>query len=148
MDKVQEKSAKRRCLSPGERRLVLKVESYFTKEKENMGPLASVLAVQKRTCDACDILEKTLRRIENMDEQELDQVNKRSRRCPKTIDLPEGTKLTIKNIIYDMYKAKKYVTRDAILQKIKDKELCDIGKTSLSIVLKNMGFRYKSSQIY
>jgi len=41
--------------------------------------------------------------------------------------LPEGTKLTIKNIIYDMYKAKEYVTRDAILQKIKDKELCDIG---------------------
>jgi len=79
MDKVQEKSAKRRCLFPGERRLVLKVESYFTKEKENMGPLASVLAVQKRTCDACDISERTLSRIENMDEQELNKVNKRSR---------------------------------------------------------------------
>lgn len=146
MENVQQGgTSPRRHLSPGERRLVLQVERYFTLEKDNSGPLESVLAVQKRTSDACGISEKTLRRLRKKSEEDLDRPYKRVRLHPKTLDLSQGIKLSIRNIVYDMYKAKEYVTLKAILEKIKQKKLCDFGTNSLSIILKHMGFKYKKT---
>ncbi|XP_050508988.1 uncharacterized protein LOC126886178 [Diabrotica virgifera virgifera] len=80
-----------------------------------------------------------------MSEDEINKVSKRNRRHPKSLDLHQSVKLEIKNIIYNMYKAKEHVTISAVLQKIKDKELCDISLTSLWRVLKHLGFRYKKT---
>ena len=83
--------------------MVLQVERYFTLEKNNSGPLVSVLAVQKRTSDACGISDKTLRRLRKKSEEELDRPYKRVRLHSKTFDLSQEIKLSIRNIVYDMY---------------------------------------------
>ena len=48
----------RKHLTPEERQLVLKVENYFNREKENGGPLSSIMAVQKRTADCVEFLRR------------------------------------------------------------------------------------------
>ena len=42
-----------------------------------------------------------------------------------------------------MYKAKEVVTRETLNNKLKEKEICDVGKTSLSKILRSLGFKYK-----
>lgn len=130
-------------LTPNERRVILKVEEYFKKEKENGGPLLSTVAVQQRTADSCGISRRTLVNIHNLQKDgDIEKKNKKRRLSLKTKDLPEGVKCQIREVIYDMYKQKEVVTLDSTLEKIRSREICDIGRNSLSSVLKQLGFKY------
>ena len=97
----------REHLTLEERQLVLKVENYFNLEKENGGPLPSIMAVQKRTADLCGISQKTLQNLHKMDrEGQLGKKYKRRRLLSKSLDLTEGVKYEIRNVVYEIYKAK------------------------------------------
>lgn len=109
-------------LTPNERRLILKVEEYFKKEKENGGPLLSTVAVQQRTADSCGISRRTLVNIHNLEKDgDIEKKNKKRRLSLKTKDLPEGVKCQIRGVIYDMYKQKEVVTLESTLEKIRSR---------------------------
>jgi hypothetical protein len=48
----------------------------------------------------------------------------------------------IRNVIYDTCAAKEHITLDSLLQKIKQKLIIDIGRTSLHKLIKSIGFVY------
>lgn len=124
--------------------LICNVHKYFTAEKENGGPLKSVMSVQQRVCDALGISEKKLRGVlRNQDSELPKEDHRKTRPSLKTNDMSEERKFEIRNTIYQMRAKKEHVTLSAILSKLKEKEFGDIGKTSLWKVLRNIGFKFK-----
>lgn len=62
--------------------------------------------------------------------------------CPKTKDADEAVKQEVRNVIYNMCAAKEHITVDSLLQRIRDKEIIEIGRTSLYRLIKSIGFQY------
>lgn len=123
--------------------MILNLVDYFTKEKNNGGLLRPLLQVHQRVCEAMGVSEATLKRVIKKKDQPQLKENQYNRPHTKSLDLSEGMKFEIRNTIYDLRKFKQHVTLDSILSKIKQKEVIDIGRTSLHKVLKSIGFKYK-----
>lgn len=125
---------------------VLHLLEYFNKEKENGGPLLNICAVQKRVAEALKICEKTVARIVSRKKMNIPLSDlTRKRQKSKTQDVDEVIKVEIRNIIYDMYARKEHITLLTLLPKIREKQLLlDIGKTSLRLLIKSIGFSFKT----
>uniref|UniRef100_A0A1X7V3G4 Winged helix-turn helix domain-containing protein n=1 Tax=Amphimedon queenslandica TaxID=400682 RepID=A0A1X7V3G4_AMPQE len=52
----------------------------------------------------------------------------------------------IRRIIHDSYLSRDYPTRDSVLQKARSSGVFDGGQTTLSKLLKSMGFHYKKRE--
>ncbi|KAI5708322.1 hypothetical protein M8J77_020542 [Diaphorina citri] len=52
-------------------------------------------------------------------------------------------RLAICQIIYNFYRRKEYPTLDKLLQALREQELFDGGRSSLQVLLHNIGFKYK-----
>ncbi|KAK4886529.1 hypothetical protein RN001_002800 [Aquatica leii] len=86
------------------------------KEKDNGGPLIPLTSVQERVSTALGVSLASVKRIKS--EHKLNPVlsspgKKRSRRKSKTVDLPESSKMTIRNTLYTMYR-NKHVTVNSL----------------------------------
>lgn len=142
--------------------LILNLYNYFTAEKNNGGPLISVLKVHERICGALGVSETKLKTVLKKQESDDSRTNEagvsdrssikggtenrvkyKRREHIKTTDLHNNVKLEIKNVIYDMRAAKQHITLDTLLSELRRKQLVEIGRTSLWQLLKHMGFKYK-----
>ncbi|KAJ8953374.1 hypothetical protein NQ318_023491 [Aromia moschata] len=87
------------------REIVAKLLNYFMAEKENLGPLISVNAVQQRVADALGISLRTVCSIKTS--PKIPEASTNIKYKPllksKTDDLPEGHKVEVRNVIYNMY---------------------------------------------
>lgn len=77
--------------------IILNVLDYFTKEKNNFGPLISLQAVHRRVCEATGISETKLKTVikEKNEPQPQVKENHYSRPHRKSLDLSEGVKFEI-----------------------------------------------------
>ncbi|XP_072377974.1 uncharacterized protein [Diabrotica undecimpunctata] len=106
--------------------LVLNVLEYFELEKVNGGPLEPFSSVQQRVAAALKISRRTVCTIIKRKENNhiLSKPSKsRPRRKNKTTDLSEGSKMAVRNTVYDMYQQKKHVTLQSISNELRDKEV-------------------------
>ncbi|XP_072397975.1 uncharacterized protein [Diabrotica undecimpunctata] len=51
--------------------------------------------------------------------------------------------MAVRNMLYDMDQQKKHITLMSLTCQLRDEELVDIGKSSLSTLLKDIGFKFK-----
>ncbi|KAJ8914996.1 hypothetical protein NQ315_002521 [Exocentrus adspersus] len=121
-------------------------EQYFTREKENNGPLINVTNVQGRVAEALQISRRTISRICVERKQCVPLKTpgqKRNKTKKKTEDLPDGIKAAVRSTIYDMKANGKHVTVKTINEELKRKEIVHISNGSLNLLLKTIGFKYK-----
>lgn len=125
--------------------IISNIFDYFTKERNNGGPLKSLLAIHQRICEATGISETKLKTVIKQKDEPQTQVkeNHYSQPHTKSLDLSEGVKFEIRNLIYELRQSKQHVTLNSILTEINRKEITDIGRTSLHKILKSIGFKYK-----
>ncbi|KAK4872331.1 hypothetical protein RN001_014360 [Aquatica leii] len=93
------------------RQMVVNLLAYFQQEKDNGGPLIPLTSVQERVSTALGVSLASVKRIKS--EHKLNPVlsspgKKRSRRKSKTVDLPESSKMIIRNTLYTMYTNSKF----------------------------------------
>lgn len=144
--------------------LISNLLDYFTKEKNNGGPLISVLRVQRRVADALQISERTVQRVvkhtseglsvsDSDGDAESDDIpgdndtGAIKRNCvvkiKKTRNINDSQKHEIRHTIYTMYTRREHITLDTLLTTLRDKYIVSFSRTSLYRVLKDMGFKYK-----
>ncbi|KAJ8914887.1 hypothetical protein NQ315_014900 [Exocentrus adspersus] len=116
-----------RAINGHSRQLILNAIDYFTREKENSGPL--VISI------ICGERQKGLP-VETPGQ-------KRNKPKKKSEDLPDGIKTSVRNTIYDMKQNGKHVTIKTINEELKRKEVVHISNASLGRLLKTIGFKYK-----
>ncbi|CAG9830457.1 unnamed protein product [Diabrotica balteata] len=112
--------------------LICSVHKYFTDEKENGGPLKSVMSVQQGVCDALGFSKTKLRGVlQNRNNEQPKEDHRKTRLSLKTKDIPDGKKFEIRDTIYRMRANKEHVTLNKILSELKDRKFDEIGRTSL-----------------
>lgn len=135
------------------RKLVCAAKEYFQQEKLNNGPLLPVSKVVLRTAAALGIHKNTVVKIcaeknKNINEGgngELHTPNKKKfPRQKRVTNLDNFQKDAIRQHVYAYYRRKEYPTLKKLAQSLKDVDLFNGCKSSLSIVLKHLGFKYKS----
>lgn len=134
----------RRVLNEDE--LIFNLHTYFTTEKNNGGPLRSVSSVHGRVCDALGIGDTKLKTVLRNVKSGNNQVNSKTykpRKKLKTSDMPDGMKFKIRDQVYEMRDKKEHVSVNTLMEKLREKQIFDIGRTSLWKVLKEIGFKYK-----
>ncbi|KAJ8942070.1 hypothetical protein NQ318_004095 [Aromia moschata] len=127
------------------REIVAKLLNYFMAEKENLGPLISVNAVQQRVADALGISLRTVCSIKTSPKipEASTNIKYKPRLKSKTDDLPEGHKVEVRNVIYNIYAEKKHVTLRILKEELKVKCVLDANINTISKLLSNIGFKYK-----
>lgn len=135
-----------RVLSAESQQMVLNVIEYFVKEKENGGPLQSVVSVRQRVAAALKISEATISRIVSRQKNGTPPKNKitRCRQKSKSEDVCEAVKVEIRNTIYEMHLRKEHITLSTLLAAVRDKKLFNGRRTSLHLLIKSIGFSFKS----
>lgn len=134
-------------LTPEGREFLVNVVDYFTREKNNGGPLHSILAVQQRAADCLNISRSTVKRVVASKEnaEEMNKENRRRRSHRKSLDVPDAVKAEVRNAVYWMYAAKILITISELLKVIMDKQIWDFKRTSLWKLVKSLGFKYKKT---
>lgn len=143
-------SKKKTVLKSQTRETVIKVRDYFQKEKDNGGPLVPIEHVVKRTAAAMQISVATVVRINRekfgtsgAQENVLSTPGKhRIKVCPKT-NMDSFQEDAIRRHIYAYYERKEYPTKKRLLVSLREAELFSGRQTSLSLLLKRLGFRWK-----
>lgn len=87
------------------KKLVLNLIDYFIKERENEGPLIPLQQVHERVSEALNISLRTICRIKHHNNV-LTKKRKRIRKKPKTLDVCDGVKMEIREVIYNFYESK------------------------------------------
>ncbi|XP_046671567.1 uncharacterized protein LOC124361550 [Homalodisca vitripennis] len=135
------------------RKLVCTAKEYFQQEKTNNGPLLPVAKVVQRTAAALGINKNTVVNIcsekkKNIVEGGSGQVHtpnkKKLPRQKRVTNLDNFQKDAIRRHVYAYYRRKEYPTLKKLIQSLKDADLFNGCKSSLSLVLKQLGFKYKS----
>lgn len=133
------------------REQVVKLYTYFERESANGGPLLPVTQTRDRVADALGIGKKTVTQILNekygpsgSEENRLGTPKKRKRE-KKVVGIDNFDAAAIRNHIYGYYSRKEYPTRKKLIISLNEAGLFSGGKTSLSKVLKSIGFRYKKA---
>ncbi|KAJ8914403.1 hypothetical protein NQ315_017497 [Exocentrus adspersus] len=133
-----------RAINGQSRQSILNAIDYFTREKENSGPLVSVNEVHQRVAQALQISLRTVSRTCGERQKGLPVETpgqKRNKAKKKSEDLPDGIKTSVRNTIYDMKQNGKHVTIKTINEELKRKEVVQIS--SFGRLLKTIGFKYK-----
>lgn len=126
--------------------LVINLIEYFEKEKQNMAPLLSLTSVLQRVADALKIAPKTVSNItkRHAEDPVLRTLNKK-RSVKSCIDIDENIKHEVRNVLYDMCANKQNITITSLQQTLKDKQILNLGRTSMYKIIKDCGFRYKKT---
>ncbi|KAL1516351.1 hypothetical protein ABEB36_000270 [Hypothenemus hampei] len=105
--------------------------------------------IEDRVAAALKIDRKTVYRIKKRKEDNpvlTSPAKHKPRPKLKTKDLKESSKMDIRNTLYNMYKEKKHVTIKSLNAELSSKEIVSLSNTSLGIVLKDIGFKYKKDE--
>ncbi|KAF5278250.1 hypothetical protein FQR65_LT15739 [Abscondita terminalis] len=125
---------------------VIKLLQYFEHEKENGGPLISVLSVQQRVSDTLSVSLRTVQNVKKKYNENpiLRTPNKsRNKRKRKTIDASHEVKNRIKSSVYTMYAEKKYLSLSTLQKFLAERHGHEVKQTSLFHLLRICGFEYK-----
>lgn len=123
------------------RALVKRLREYFEEEKRNGGPLLPVSRVTDRVAAALGISSWTVSRISS-ETTEVTPGKKRPHKSPKS-NIDNFTETAIRNHIYEYYRRRELPTRKRVLSSLSEAGLYTGGITTLSVVLKQIGFRWK-----
>lgn len=126
------------------RKMVLNAVNFFSKEKDNGGPLSSILAVQQRTADCLQVGRSTVQRVCELQNNGQED-RSRTRKSFKSRDVPDAVKTEVRNLIYCMYEKKIRITLDTLSQHIEQKQIWEFKRTSLWKLVKDLGFRFKKT---
>lgn len=144
-------SKRGKTLNSQSRELVLKLYNYFGRESVNDGPLLPLKPPRERVAEALGIGKKTVTQIlkekygPSGSEDNTLRTPKKRKREKKIVDVDNFDAAAIRNHIYGYYSRKEYPTREKLLSSLKGASLFFGGKSSLSKVLKSIGFRFKKS---
>lgn len=146
------KRAKKTVLNSETREFVIRLRDYFERESQNGGPLLPLSQVRQRVADALGIGLATVTRIstekygkEGDEENKLSSPNKKRRRIQPTVNIDDFQCAAIRNHIYGYYSRKELPTLDKLLVTLREADLYDGGRTSLSKLLRRIGFHYQKS---
>lgn len=114
---------------------------YFQREKDFGGFLDCIEGVQQRAASALKINVKTIR---NISASGVVKPNvKRVRSKTKTVDIDPAAKCELRNVIYSMYANYEHITLTSLLKKTQEKQLFEISRSSLRLLVKSIGFAFK-----
>lgn len=142
------KMPRNKPLTPEGRELLLSVVDYFTRERNNGGPLRSVLAVQQRVADCLDVHVNTVKKVvaSRGNDEDMNKKIKRLRRHSRSLDVPEAVKTEVRNVVYWMYAMKIIITMSELLRQVViEKQIWDFKRTSLWQLVKSLGFRFRKT---
>lgn len=99
-----------------------------------------------RSADCLQVSLKTVQRIRTLQtNDEIDRTRKYKREAKKSLDVPEAVKHEVRDVIYDMYRRKIYITLDSLLDEINLRQIWPFKRTSLWKLIKSMGFMFKKT---
>lgn len=130
----------REVLSSQSRKLVLNVLEYFQNKKEVTRENISVI---KCASEALKLSERTISRIRKEGIDGISRGHMRNRKAPKTRDITEAQNYEVRKVVYDLTEKKQYVTRQKIREELISRQIMTISTSSLGVILKNLGFKYK-----
>lgn len=132
------------------RELIYRLRAYFERERDNGGPLIPVGKVTERVAEALGISTATVKRVTNDKEAAISsgspvivtpgKSRKRLCRVTETDNFDENA---IRQHVYAYYRRKEYPTLKKLMASLSESGLFSGKTTSLSIVLKKIGFRWK-----
>lgn len=131
------------------REFVSRVRDYFSKEKINNGPLIPVKQVVDRTSAALQIDKSTVVNIGKEKKQceesggKLQTPNKKIRLPKRVTGLDAFQQDAIRRHIYSYITRKEYPTLKKLHVSLREDELFLGSKSSLALVIKRLGFKYK-----
>jgi hypothetical protein len=134
------KMAKGRRYRSQTKNVVMKVHSYFEdmykRSRTCGGPL-------KRTAEATGLSQTVVKRIKAEFKQNGNVFSSPTKRYLKSrrLHVDNFDREAIRRLIYSIYQSKEHVTLDTLLVAVKDKGLYQGGRTTLQIILKEMGFQ-------
>jgi transposase len=121
--------------------LVKRLREYFEKEKVKNGPLLPYQRVTERVAQALGTSRKC---VSNICNDPSDVTPGKSRPRKKHIsELDNFSETSIRNVIYEIYRNKVLPTRQKILKLLNERDIFHGSISTLSIVLKNIGFKWK-----
>lgn len=135
------------------RQLVCNVREYFEREAENGGPLLPISRVVARTAAAIKVSEITVMRISKEKYEKeaaeagpscLDTPGKKRNIQKRVTNLDPFAQDAIRRHIYSYYHNRKWPTLDRLHTTLREAELFEGSKSSLRIVLQDLGFKYKN----
>lgn len=131
------------------RELVCRVRDYFHREKINNGPILPVEKVVDRTAAALQINKNTVVKIgkEKMQNEEsgakLVTPNKKIAKIKRVTELDDFQNHAIRRHVYAFFSRKEYPTVKKLHASLAEADLYRGSKSSLAIVLKRLGFKYR-----
>lgn len=144
------KRQRKTVLNSEVREFVVRLRDYFAREQQNGGPLLPLDNVRDRVADALGIGKATVSRItkekfgeSSMEDNKLLTPKKKKKRLCHITEPDDFDLDAIRNHIYGYYLRGELPTCQKLLSSLKAAELFKGGATSLRIVLKKCGFRYK-----
>lgn len=123
------------------RAFVKRLRAYFEEEKRNGGPLLPVSRVTDRVAAALNIGKWTVSKISS-EVTEVTPGKKRPHESPKS-NVDGFTETAIRNHVYGYYTRQELPTRKKILSSLREAELFSGGMSTLSVVLKKLGFKWR-----
>lgn len=139
----------RTVLNSQTREFVIRLRNYFDREAQNGGPILPITSVVERVADALNIGQRTVRRITKKkygetgtEENKLHTPKKRKRAKP-VVGIDSFDADAIRRHVYGYYLQKEYPTRKKLVHSLKEAGLFFGGESSLTKILKTIGFRYK-----
>lgn len=143
-------AGKNKVLGSQARELIICVRDYFERELQNGGPILPLDKVVDRVAAALGISRTTVSRVtkekfgkDGISEEKLSTPNKKRTRTKTVTNIDDFTKDAIRSHIYGYYSRSELPTLPKLRESLKDADLFSGGLTSLSAILKDMGFEYK-----
>lgn len=132
------------------REFIYRLRVYFERERNNGGPLIPVSKVTDRVAEALNISTATVKRVTN-DKEAANSAGspvvvtpgKSRKRLCRVTETDNFDENAIRRHIYAYYSRKEYPTLKKLTASLSESGLFKGKSTSLSIVLKKIGFRWK-----
>ena len=131
-------------VTSGHKKIITNVRSFFEKEREVQRSIKRDQVVARISL-ATGVSESTVKRVskEYRVVGEFKSPEKRYLKDRVRLNPDDFNRDAIRRIMYDSYLNKDYPTLDSVLRKARSTGVFDGGRTTLSKLLKSMGFRYK-----
>jgi hypothetical protein len=139
-------SHKGRRITAGEKRIISRVRLFMQRERDLQRRI-SLTRVADGLSEATGLGKRKLAEIHkesaaNEGLSESPEKCKRSRKSTVPINVDDFDREAIRRVVHRMYEQKENPTLDKLLVKVRDADIFPDGRTTLFLLLKNMGFRY------
>ena len=128
-------------LTSGQKRIIINVRSFFEKEKDQQWSIKTEQVVA-RTSIGTWVGETTIKKISKEYREEGQLESPMKRYTMERVRLYFNRE-ALRHTLHQFYLDKDYPTLDKVLRRVKRDGIFEGGRTTLSKLLKSMGFRYK-----